>query len=324
MAGSEARSLATTVGRMRWIEKHTTGFPLEESGYPTHTVGKLVGGRIYVFGVFHSPVTSERLFGECIFYYFDVKKLRWIGTQVRGPNLEMAAVVLVDDCLYMFGGSVFQEPEVSPDFWLFDIPLGQFRVLRTYGASHQYDTESATAEFLQRKNQIVVFGGFHSYDGRENKLRVYHVGINKWISVETKGSTPSGRYLHASCVHNDVIYISGGRCRYDDEGAIHTLQYVGEHMLWTKPVVSGNIPQYRYGHTMTVLFGKVFVFGGQEVYGATADCYVYDPITNIWLKHFSSPHSNFYHMAIAVKDELFCFGGTGRRVEAFDSLARWQ
>ncbi len=119
--------------------------------------------------------------------------------------------------------------------------------------------------------------------------------------LETFGDIPSPRFGHACVVVGNAVIVWGGDTRTGHEtesvcsldSSLYVLN-VGlsletslvcrvhadntriETRKWTRIIVEGPSPQGRYGHTMTVVGTKLYIFGGQNDARLTNDVIVVD------------------------------------------------
>eukprot|EP00918_Siedleckia_nematoides_P105677 GHVU01230763.1.p1 GENE.GHVU01230763.1~~GHVU01230763.1.p1 ORF type:complete len:618 (-),score=101.98 GHVU01230763.1:553-2406(-) len=129
--------------------------------------------------------------------------------------------------------------------------------------------------------------------------------------IETMGGTyVSARFLHASVIHNGIVYICGGRSSKgqaleDCWGFPHKdLQH-----LKIPPM-----PSCRECHTMIVFKDAFYVFGGSEggFKGISADVFRFDVAKQEWrviATGSSSPPARMSHGAVVHEGKMYVFGG---------------
>ena len=101
------------------------------------------------------------------------------------------------------------------------------------------------------------------------------------------------------------IYIAGG---YDGEAFVDTmLKYDTSHDQWND---EGQAPASRYGYTLDVLEGMLYLAGGADAADVSqADCWKYDPETKGWTGIDALDQARRYHGSAVVDGKLYIFGG---------------
>ena len=89
-----------------------------------------------------------------------------------------------------------------------------------------------------------------------------------WTNTQYNGSrdhVPKGRFGHTACVHEDRMYIFGGRDTtfYNDVWSL-PLDGSMEAAQWRLEAPLGNPPRPRAGHTSVVVGDQMFIFGGGD------------------------------------------------------------
>uniref|UniRef100_UPI00398E4AE6 uncharacterized protein isoform X2 n=1 Tax=Pristiophorus japonicus TaxID=55135 RepID=UPI00398E4AE6 len=111
--------------------------------------------------------------------------------------------------------------------------------------------------------RIYVFGG--KKDGEcFNKVYILDTLTWKWSFVIGKGKVPTLAY-HSAVVFQRELFIFGGLFRPPStaERCSNALYIFNpEHEIWYQPIVVGERPIPRYGHSATLLGDKLILFGG--------------------------------------------------------------
>jgi N-acetylneuraminic acid mutarotase len=128
---------------------------------------------------------------------------------------------------------------------------------------------------------------------------------------------PFQRYGHTAVANGDMVYIWGGR---NDIYADNTLYCFDTSAGdWTdRPLVTGNIPGARDGHTAVAIADKMYIFGGYEELTErfSNDIYCLDLQTYVWsyVKASGTPPSwRDFHSAVAYGNRMYVFGGRSDR-----------
>lgn len=113
---------------------------------------------------------------------------------------------------------------------------------------------------------IYIFGG--KKDGEcFNNVYILDTLTWKWSVVIGKGKVPSLSY-HSAAVFQQELFIFGG-CLFTPHqgGQIYSNSlyiFNREHEIWYQPIVMGDRPLPRCGHSATLLNDKLILFGGSR------------------------------------------------------------
>ncbi|KAH0475649.1 MAG: uncharacterized protein KVP18_001790 [Porospora cf. gigantea A] len=139
-------------------------------------------------------------------------------------------------------------------------------------------------------------------------------------------TSPESRVYAASCGLNDCLWLQGGL----GEAPLADL-WVFRNGGWSEMPQEGSVPSARFGHRMTYLDGRVYLFGGDL---ADATLYSFDPLSSpiLWRKEAllgTPPLPRRFHSFSAFRDRLVIFGGeslseTSDVYVANISALRWQ
>lgn len=135
-----------------------------------------------------------------------------------------------------------------------------------------------------------------------------------WEQIVIKGTPPCGRYGHTASVVGKKVFIFGGFDGNSQLNDVHMLATSDEgHYVWTQAYVTGRAPCGRYGHTASVVGGKIFIFGGNAGTNMRLnDLHVLDTEEMEWhspLVGGSPPCERSGHTASVIGNKIFVFGG---------------
>ncbi|XP_078069992.1 uncharacterized protein LOC144494663 [Mustelus asterias] len=143
-----------------------------------------------------------------------------------------------------------------------------------------------------------------------------------WIKKEVRGEPPCPRHGHGLAVAGNIAFIFGGcstvsmkvsnRPKYF--GDFYMLTVTPSDLSWEIIPQSGYIPSSREGHSMCVVKGKIYLFGGRS-YHLVEEClpgmYCFDIESLTWekLQINGIAPCTLNHSAALVGDNIFVFGG---------------
>nr|XP_049594869.1 uncharacterized protein zmp:0000001301 [Syngnathus scovelli] len=143
-----------------------------------------------------------------------------------------------------------------------------------------------------------------------------------WLDKEMTGEAPCPRYGHASALAGNIVFIFGGASNYNQEednpvyfDDFYMLTVSPDDVIWEQIPQSGEVPTAREGHTLCVVKGKVYVFGGVSNPKA-AEClpgvFSFDIVSLTWdcLTVGGVTLRTRGHSSVAVKDNIYVYGGT--------------
>ena len=117
-------------------------------------------------------------------------------------------------------------------------------------------------------------------------------------------------YFHAAALAGSRIYVAGGY--KSGIGVLGGLNYAdigpdGTLSVWQPAGVP--MPAPRYGHSLTVLEGRLLLAGGRDGASARAETWLYDLAGDNWTPYTPLPSPRYGHAAAAADNRLYVFGG---------------
>ncbi|KAJ3323897.1 hypothetical protein HDU76_013524 [Blyttiomyces sp. JEL0837] len=166
-------------------------------------------------------------------------------------------------------------------------------------------------------NRLFLFGGRTSRNECLNELFVFETDALNWRKPATSGTPPSPRRDHSAVLWGDKIYIYGG---YNDA----TGEYLDDlyildtiTMRWDYLNVPGDQPPGPLrGHASFVLWGNLFIHGGQTVGGRCVSGFHYVHLHTgstgwaIMPQEGIPPSPRAYHSVTVVGNVFLFYGGT--------------
>eukprot|EP01080_Neovahlkampfia_damariscottae_P010110 gene10110-2530_t len=177
----------------------------EQYTIATETSNFIYGGKSNTFfHIFSGKITQNQLYAcdsksEC------KKLIKTFGT--KPPTREHHTCVLYNNEIFVFGG--YSENNQCTDIYALDLRTKKWRSLKsTFFKTSLYHHTSIVYE-----GSMFVFGGI-SGNSVSNSLYKYTFSTNQWEVVVTNQNDvflPSSRFKHSSFIHDECLYILGGR-----------------------------------------------------------------------------------------------------------------
>ena len=235
---------------------------------------------------------------------------------------------VVGQRIFIFGGTWTDEEDTTiymNDLHVLDVRTLTWSLPNTSGCP-PIEREGHTASAVETR--LFIFGGtWVDCEDQSHYLNDLHL-----LDVETmpmgwsvgvcSGEPPSQREGHTSSVVGAQIVVFGGagldvEDRPVNLNDLHILDT--ERMAWSRPVVSGRVPQERRYHSASVVDQRLLVFGGQY-YDAATDLHlecdnslcIFDAETLAWATVAVDSHSPLRracHAAGVVSKHVFLIGG---------------
>ncbi|XP_051876593.1 rab9 effector protein with kelch motifs [Pristis pectinata] len=153
-----------------------------------------------------------------------------------------------------------------------------------------------------------------------------------WIKKEIRGDPPCPRHGHALAVAGNIAFVFGGCSTVNLEVSrlpkyfndFYMLTVSPSDLTWEVIPQGGHIPLSREGHSMCVVKGKVYLFGGRShhlVDESLPGMYRFHIESLIWEKlqvNGIAPNT-LNHCAALIGDNIFVFGGI-QKGEVSDDL----
>ncbi|KAM4617860.1 uncharacterized protein O3C94_021743 [Discoglossus pictus] len=171
-----------------------------------------------------------------------------------------------------------------------------------------------TAVFDPASRRIYVFGGSKNSKWF-NDVHILDTEVWRWRNVEARGKVPPLSY-HSCSLFLGELFVFGGvfpRPHPVPDGCSDSLYiFDPQHEIWYQPIVLGEKPCARSGHSACLLHRELYIFGGWDTPVCFNDLYVLD----LGLMEFSpvevkgsSPSPRCWHTAASVSDTHFLIHG---------------
>lgn len=252
---NDLHMLVVTPTELSWEEvPHSGHLPCARFGHSLCAVR----GALYLFGGQASLVASEALIGV---FRFHLDSLSWEKVCGGGlaPRALCPAVAALGDDIYVMGG--VRGGQACNDVFQFNTVSLTWTPVHTFGVapSPRCDHGMTAVGTL-----LYVFGGIGGSDKVSySDVHVLDTATLSWSACEVRGEPPCGRGCHSLTSHHDKdIYVFGGTRGTDGTslGDLHKLSLA--KMKWKVPLYMGLAPEQRHSHTVFILHGHLYVFGG--------------------------------------------------------------
>lgn len=173
------------------------------------------------------------------------------------------------------------------------------------GHSATYDPDSKA---------VFVYGGLREGQ-RYNDLYILDTTAWKWRLVNAKGNVPTLAY-HSAAFYKKELFIFGGiqASHSAREKSCSNALYIfnPEYELWYQPIVEGDRPLPRFGHSATLMLQKLVIFGGRKTATYLNDVHILD----LGLMEYTAvkcgnmpPLPRGFHAALPISNGILVCGG---------------
>lgn len=147
-----------------------------------------------------------------------------------------------------------------------------------------------------------------------------------WAQVKGEGSKPVPRGGHSAVAVESNLVIFGGHA-YSGNGKFEyfndTHLFDGETGMWHNVQCSGELPQPRYGHSVTLVGNRMFLFGGKGAATLFRDIFFLDLEEWAWVPVSSTsqgPSPRLNHASLLVGRKMVIHGGWDGGKRCLDDL----
>ncbi|KAM8834418.1 uncharacterized protein ACB058_017994 [Synchiropus picturatus] len=207
--------------------------------------------------------------------------------------------------------------ELDNDFWYpMTSSISGPAPPRSRGHSATFDAESQA---------VYVYGGLREGQ-RYSELFVLDTLTWRWRLVSAKGNIPTLAY-HSAVFYKRELFVFGGvrpGPSSADKSCSNSLYiFSPDDQLWYQPIVEGDKPTPRFGHSATLLSKKLLIFGGRKTATYLNDLHILDlgfmEYTAVKCGNMA-PLPRGFHAASAVSDNRVLVSGGCSAVGALSDI----
>ncbi|XP_041668656.1 protein GLUTELIN PRECURSOR ACCUMULATION 3 isoform X2 [Cheilinus undulatus] len=248
-----------------------------------------------------------------------------VSMQIKSENREVSAcpserwshtMCLSDpDTAILIGGETADKNYCKDSLWKFELDNDFWFPMNSSssgpvppcarGHSATYDPESKS---------VYVYGGLRESQCY-SELYILDTLTWKWKLVNAKGNVPNLAYHSASFYKKELFVFGGVESNHlsADKPCSNALYIFNpEFELWYQPIVEGDMPLPRFGHSATLILNKLIIFGGRKTATYLNDLHVLDlgfmEYTAVKCGNMP-PLPRGFHAALPVSDKKILISG---------------
>ena len=281
----------------------------------THFRAELVGTKIYVFGkirlarfIYAGGLTKTKITLPVL----DLSQSSWRWIITAGPGQEGACTCLYDDGIFWYGSFIDtgrNRDELQCLFRL-DLLSEEFRQVQ-YTGEDPGPRKHATSNYSERRQEMIVFGGFRFggirfTQGKTNDVYILSLQKMTWRTPKITGNRPSPREKHAACLLDDILYVYGGQllCAQPDHGVYLLHLQSANYARWSHPQTNSAALGSLSSLSMTPHGRLIFLCQGGPL--TSSNLYFYDPVRERFSKvarDEERPAISHGHTAVSLGNE---------------------
>uniref|UniRef100_H3B1T3 Zgc:163014 n=1 Tax=Latimeria chalumnae TaxID=7897 RepID=H3B1T3_LATCH len=214
----------------------------------------------------------------------------------------------------LIGGEGYEHQHCRDPLWKLEIENGFWFPMDSslLGPAPQL-SRGHTATYDPETKRIFVFGGMKQE--QHNDMYILDTMTWKWSVVAAKGKVPTLAF-HSATIYQKELFVFGGvfpQLSSEVETCSNTLLIFNpDYELWYQPLVEGEKPLSRFGHSATLLRNKLVIFGGKRSPAFLNDVYILDLGFMEYISvrtNSPQPSPRGFHAAVPVSDHKALISG---------------
>jgi N-acetylneuraminic acid mutarotase len=280
-----AGNVSATSGEVQFIVTGTqiSGFTWVRAASQPRNNGQAQGivlnGRLYSFGGYAPCCTPSALS-----YSYDPNEDVWVPIADMPAPVVKAGIATDGQFIYIAGGYLKRptggQYYGTTNVWRYD------PVANTYTAITPLPVANSTGQLVYVNNELHYIGGTTANTRAQDLDTHWVLDLSApnagWVN---EAPLPVPRHHAAAVVIGTTIYYIGGQKGHDanliPQNAVHAYDTITN--TWTTLAPMPGLGRNHMSHSVVVINGKIYVFGGQTYEKQVVDNITeYDPATNTW------------------------------------------
>ncbi|KAL4613155.1 hypothetical protein GN956_G23100 [Arapaima gigas] len=179
----------------------------------------------------------------------------------------------------LIGGEAVNQEHCTDSLWKLELDSDFWFPMGSSGSGPVPPcSRGLSATFDPEAKVVYVYGGLKE-DNHHSDIYVLNTLTWKWKLVIAKGSIPALAY-HSAFIYRKELFVFGGvqpsRCPLGQTCSDTLYIFNPEFGLWYQPIVEGDRPLPRFGHSTTLLSNKLVIFGGKKTAAYLNDLHILD------------------------------------------------
>lgn len=155
---------------------------------------------------------------------------------------------------------------------------------------------------------------------------VWTLNLHKWNweEIQVQGSIDARAHHKAVLSKEGIILLFGGNTKYGISDELILLDTIAKH--WGYPSTSGKVPGPRMYHSLDVIKGQIWLFGGMTTKGPVSEMYYLDFDSMRWYEVYAdnSPLPRYGHATAVSGSYLYLSAGCNSEIhKCYEDLYRF-
>ncbi|XP_075874300.1 kelch domain-containing protein 1 isoform X2 [Nelusetta ayraudi] len=183
------------------------------------------------------------------------------------------------DTAILIGGETADQTYCKDPLWKLELDSNLWFPLSPSTPEHVPTCASGhSATYDPDSKAVFVYGGLREGQ-RYSDLYILDTRTWRWRLVNAKGNVPKLAY-HSAAFYKKELFVFGGvepSHSPGDKSCSNALYIFNpEFELWYQPIVEGDRPLPRFGHSATLMLQKLVIFGGRKTATYLNDLHILD------------------------------------------------